>query len=183
MPHFSISERPKFDPATNTYVEISMFLNNNGAPVSNLHWKTKSFIILERSRAQGRYALIPINGYYFAHRSTSNVTGELESAIGYRNNDKFVMLYNEARLWNSEKDPKDYYFVQVVTFSRVVYEDRLGRQRLEYFKDQTKMPEGVVRQFFEYNEKGALLDLGNVSLADVVRKVDQAEALILDELP
>ena len=182
LPHFSIGTRFRLDPSTQTYVEQTLFLNNNGAPISNLNWQTKTFIVLEQSGTR-KYTLIPLNGYYFGKLSTSNATGELASTVGHLNNDKFSTLYKQALEYNSKNNSEKFYFLRTMTFSKISYEDRLNRPGVIYFNEHTKISKDSAQPIFEYSQNVPLLDLGNISLKDIINSSEQPDALILNELP
>jgi len=183
QPHFSMGGQAVYSEEEGSYIEESMFLNNNGAPISNLDWKTKSFIVVERFNSRGRYTLVPVLGYYFAHYSTAEVVGKLSTAKGFRNLSTFAALHHEAMQHNAKSATEDYCFVSVLTVSKVSYEDRLGRRNAVYFKGTVKVSDAVGRDFFEPETTGPMLDMASISLEQVLREADKPDSRVLDTSP
>lgn len=184
LPHLSIGSRAQKDNETHKYSEEELFLSNNGAPLTNLDWQTKTFVVIESSNLQRQLVLLPVNGYYFAQFTTNNVVGELSSKVGRQNLQKFSSLYQEVLDYNnSQSNTLDYYFVKIITVSRVEYEDRLGRRDVVYFRDNKKISEESARTIWNFNISGLMQDIDNVRLKDLKDAAAAPGALVLDELP
>ena len=183
MPHFIIGTRYKIDSESQKYVEDTLFLNNVGAPISNLKWETATFLVLQGGGMEHNYVFIPLNGYYSGQVLTSNVMGELSTKIGYLNRDKFSALYGEMMAQNRLRDLEGHYFMQVMTFSKVGYEDRLGRRAAVYFKAYAKISEATAMPFFEANSNGLMLELGRALFSDVLSSSKAKSALVFSEIP
>lgn len=183
LPHFSIGKDARFDEASKSYVEETMFLSNHGAPVFNWSWRTKTFIVVEQPGRKEHFALVPIIGYYFSQFRTSEVSGKLASAIGHNNLEKFAVLYKKSLENNSSKDVKDYCFLKLVTISEVSYEDRLGHRGAVYFKDYVKVSADFARPLLESEGGSPKLDIDTASFSDLIQKAAQPETLVFDHFP
>ncbi|MFJ2324701.1 hypothetical protein [Pseudomonas sp. NPDC087690] len=184
LPHLSIGSRARIDKETQKYAEEELFISNNGAPLSNLDWRTKTFIVVESAALQRPYILLPVNGYYFTQFSTSNVVGELSSKLGHNNMQKFASFYSEVVDHNNlQLNPLDYYFVRIVTVSRVEYLDRLGQRGVVYFRDNTKISETSARPLWDYEAIGRMQDIDSLRFEELKAAASAPNALMLDELP
>ncbi|SDC63062.1 hypothetical protein SAMN05216185_103440 [Pseudomonas guariconensis] len=184
LPHLSIGSRARMDNETHKYSEEELFLSNNGAPLTNLDWQTKTFVVIEGSNLQRPFVLLPVNGYYFVQFTTNNVVGELSSKVGHKNLQKFSSLYQEVVDHNnSQSNTLDYYFAKIITVSRVEYEDRLGRRDVVYFRDNKRISEESARSIWDYNISGRMQDIDNVRLKDLKDAAAAPGALVLDDLP
>lgn len=184
LPHISIGSRARADEKTNTYFEEELFLSNNGAPLSNLDWQTKTFVVLESAELKRRYVLIPINGYYFGQFNTSNVVGELSSRVGHKNLEKFSIFYDELSRYNkAQPDPMNYYFARIIAISKVKYVDRLGRSGEVYFRDNTKISEDAARLVWDFKDSGRMQEIDSLRFEQLKDAAADPNALMLDSLP
>lgn len=184
LPHISIGSRARLDEKTQKYVEEELFLSNNGAPLSNLDWNTKSFIVIESASLQHPYTLLPVNGYYFAQFQTSNATGELSSKVGHNNLLRFSDLYKEVLEYNNlQSDSSNYYFAKIITISKVEYVDRLDQRGVVYFRDNTKISERSARPLWEFDIGGRMQDIGTLRFAKLKTAAAEPGVLKLDKLP
>ena len=184
LPHLSIGSRAHVDNETHKYAEEELFLLTSGAPLSNLDWKTKTFIVVESASLQRPYILLPVNGYYFVQFSTSNVVGELSSKLGHDNMQKFASFYNEVIAYNDlHSNPLDYYFVRILTISKVEYVNRLDQRGTVYFRDSTKISEKSAQPLWGYETIGRMQDINNLRFNELKAAVSTPSALMLDELP
>lgn len=179
LPHFALSKRARYDANTSKFIEETLVLNNHGAPVFNLSWNVRTFLVFERFRPSAARTYVPLVAYYFAQYPTASPTGELSSIVGHENLRKFAKLYAEA-LDGKNIDP-DYSAVpSQVTFSVVTYEDRLGRKERAYFRDYTKVEESVAKPFFDLSAKTRGVDIDSVSLKDALAFCRTNEALTIE---
>jgi hypothetical protein len=180
MPHFSIGKRARFDQNVKAYVEETIFLSNNGAPVSNVNWNVKTFIVVDNNNTPpGKHILVPINGYYAAQFPTSAVTGELSSIVGVENNAKFSRIYRESIARNAGASVDKLVFIQETTISIVNYEDRFGRKGVTYFRDYSKVSEDSIRPLLQRKQEVPPLDIDNATFDDVLKRAAMPDALTI----
>jgi hypothetical protein len=169
LPHFSLAKRARLDPESRAYIEETLVLLNNGAPVSNVTWSVKTFLVLESYTPRKTRIYVPLIGYFFAQQPTASVTGELSSIAGHQNLLKFSRLYR-ASLDRNAASTTEQAFLGLETISVVTYEDRFGRPSVAYFRDYSKVSEAEVKSLLEYSARAAAVDIDKTSLDEILQR-------------
>lgn len=171
LPHFSLAKRGLLDPSSRAYIEETLVLMNNGAPISNVGWSVKTFLVLDKYLPTKRQIYVPVTGYYFAQQPKAAVTGELSSIVGHENLLKFSRLY-KATLDRYASGKTELTFLGLKTVSVVTYEDRFGRPGVAYFSDYAKVSAEEVKPLLEYAAKAKAVDIDRTTLTEVLKVSD-----------
>lgn len=135
MPILEIYSSQRKTTNPNSFDEDVLYIKNVGHPVRDFGARNVSLVNIvfdDPSRNIHKDSSFIMSGYYLASVSTASGTGVLAYLIGENNNARFGNLNREYLRHCENKGC--YGYIELCTYLKIGYTDRLGKRHLEYYK-------------------------------------------------
>jgi len=170
-PNIYLKEVHIIDPVTKLSTETELRIFNSGEEVRNFKKSVKTFLEIEHISMRGKvFIYIPIIGYYGTGYYSSEPTGELARASGYKNNEIFSNFYLDFQASNL-KNKYGYTFINLKHLTKINYTNKLGLEGEEYFIGTQSVSSIEYQKLNSYFKIDDFVDIENLSLSIIEEKL------------